>query len=197
MGLKNGRDGGNRVVFVSLMSIAIFCLSSIAMADTVSVNFNSKVIDGIEFYVQTDKAIYNLGENVEMLYKVTNFNDYSVNFGFGHMPEWNFWVEQNGINIWTKVQFPLAVAISYTIDPGESRVYPYIPPVIWNMKDNDGSLISSGIYEVIGGYDWNWINGSYDYSKISVPITIIPEPSSVMILSLGVLGLFFRRNKKQ
>lgn len=43
---------------------------------------NSIIKDSIEYYIQTDKSVYDLGENVEMLFKVTNLRDEEWTFGY-------------------------------------------------------------------------------------------------------------------
>ena len=45
-------------------------------------NSNSIIKDNIEYYVQTDKKEYKLGESVEMLYRVTNLRDKAITFKF-------------------------------------------------------------------------------------------------------------------
>jgi hypothetical protein len=199
MRLKNGRNGWDRIGLVSVTVIAILCLSAIAMADIVPVNSNSKIIDGIEYYVQTDKAVYTLGGNVEMFYKVTNLNEYSVTFNFINTPEWNFWAEKDGISIWKKISTFLDIGISYSLASGESQIYPFSPPYfsLWDMKDNNGNLINPGEYQIIGGLVSGFPNNTYEYSKVAVPITIVPEPSTILIFSMGILGIFLRKYKNQ
>jgi hypothetical protein len=55
-----------------------------------TVNSNSIIQDDIEYYIQTDKSVYNLGEDVEMLYRVTNLRSEDVEFYFPNSPAWNF-----------------------------------------------------------------------------------------------------------
>ncbi|MHC4501169.1 MAG: choice-of-anchor Q domain-containing protein, partial [Planctomycetota bacterium] len=133
------------------------------------VNSNSKVVDGIEYYIQTDKAVYILGENVKMLYRVTNQTDEDATFGFGGSPEWNFWVEKDAENIWTAVQAWWWFGSRFTLGPSEYKEYPYE----WNMRDNDENVVNLGVYDVIGGLD----GGSHlwDFTRVSVDIRIISD----------------------
>ena len=136
------------------------------------VNSNSKVVDGIEYYIQTDKAVYNLGENVEMLYRVTNLGDEEVTFGFPGSPEWNFWVERDGENIWTAVEGWWWIGSGFTLAPSEYKEYPYL----WDMRDHENNLlVNVGGYSVIGGLD-GAATEFYDFTRISVGIKIVPEP---------------------
>ncbi len=176
------------------VSVILLFFCSLAGAGVAPVNSNSKVIDGIEFYIQTDKAVYTLGENVEMLYKVTNLNNHNVNFEFGQSPEHNFWVEYGGLNIWQRYGLTrLPVIVWFTLEPGASKIYPLNPPYIWDMKDNSEILVTIGEYQVIGGFDAVGPNGSYEYSKVSVPITVVPEPATMLLLGLGWIFIKKRR----
>jgi len=138
------------------------------------VNSNSKVVDGIEYYIQTDKSLYRLGEHVEMLYRVTNLGDEDVTFSSLPLPEWNFWVEKDGEYIWRAVNVWWGTITEFTLSPGESREFPaHDHPRIWNMRDKENNLVNVGKYSVIGGlYEGS---GYYDHTKVSVPIRIIPN----------------------
>ena len=167
------------------------------MARATIVNPNSIIIDEIEYYVQTDKSVYDLGENVEMLYRVTNLRNEEVTFSSPRLPEWNFWVEKNGENIWRAINTWYTMATKFTLSPGESKEFPSInPPYIWDMRDNENNLVNLGGYSVIGGlYDGSEY---YNYTKIDVPIEIIPEPSTILFLAMGMVGVRARyRNKSR
>ena len=151
---------------------------------------NSIIQDDIEYYTQVDKAVYSLGEDVEMLYKVTNLTDQDVMFGFPHSPEWNFWVEKDGEHIWQAVEAWWTIPTSFILASGEYKEYPYI----WDMKDNNGILVNLGQYDVIGGFDAG-AAGNYEYSRVAVPITIVPEPCSLALFTTGLFVLM--RNRKR
>jgi hypothetical protein len=155
-------------------------------------NSNSIILDEIEYYIQTDKPVYSLGENVEMLYRVTNLRDESVTFGFPHFPVYQFWVEKDGEQIWSAPNSWLFSVTELTLLPGEFREFPddFSPPFIWRMRDNENNLVDLGTYNVIGGLY------GYDYTKIAVPINIVPEPSSFLLLALGVFWTRAKARKK-
>jgi hypothetical protein len=156
--------------------IAVAVVLSFAQ-EGAAVNSNSKVEDGIEYYVQTDKAVYVLGEEVEMLYKVTNLRDEEVMFGFPHTPVWNFWVEKEGNDVWTAVNRWWAKGLELTLESGESAEFPDVNyPYIWNMRDKEGDLVDVGEYEASGGLDA--MSPAYEETKVSVPIRIMCGPVS-------------------
>ena len=161
-----------------------------------TVNSNSKVLDEIEYYVQTDKFIYQLSDHVEMLYKITNLSEQSITFTLPQSPVWNFWAEKDSAQIWQGWWTGFSVVTHLTIATGESRMFPMSsenPPFKWNLKDNNGNVVGIDNYDIIGGLYSQ--SGNYDYTKISVPIVIIPEPTSLIFLSIGlpILRVFSRR----
>jgi hypothetical protein len=183
-------DGDMKTI---ILATGFAVLLGIAPIATATLNSNSIVQYGIEYYVQTDKSIYELGENVEMLYRVTNLRDEDVTFHFGGSPVWNFWVEKNGENIWTAVESWYGVLVDFTLSPGESKEFPDgNPPYIWDMRDSEDNLINVGEYDVIGGLDGGAPEPDYD-SMVSVPIIVVPEPSSLALL----LGCIFYLTRKR
>ena len=154
-------------------AVIVFSMAIIAYAAPDS---NSIVKDDIEYYMQTDKHTYHFGEDVEMLYRVTNLGEEDVTFNFTHIPEWNFWVEKNGETIFRAVNGWRAEISEFTLSFSESKEFPLInPSYLWNMEDYEGNLVNAGEYNVIGGLFDGYYN--YNHTKVSVPIEIIPPPA--------------------
>jgi hypothetical protein len=165
-------------------------MTSIAKAE----NSNFQIVNDIKFYIETDKAVYNLGENVEMTYKVTNLRDESVTFNFGHFPVFQFSIEKDNEQIWSVPTVWFEGSSQFTLLPGETREFPdlveFPPPLIWNMRNNEDELVGLGRYNIIG----ELYNGfEYDYTKTSVPINIVPEPTTIILLSFGLLPILRQR----
>ncbi len=55
-----------------LICAGIATLALAGSAKATLINSNTVVEDEIEYYVQTDKSVYDLGEDVEILYRITN-----------------------------------------------------------------------------------------------------------------------------
>ena len=86
----------------------LIVLCTAAISEATLVNSNSIVQDGIEYYIQTDKAVYDLGENVEILYRVTNLSDEAVMFVFAYQQQCFFeiWDDETRIWGWPKLVNP-------------------------------------------------------------------------------------------
>ncbi|GAF78502.1 unnamed protein product, partial [marine sediment metagenome] len=162
----------NRDGTVDFVDFAI--MSAHWLECTAPVNSNSIVKDGIEYYMQTDKFIYNLGEEVEMLYRVTNLRDEEVLIGCSRSPEFNLLVQKDEETIWMKVQGWYWFSPGITLSGGEYTDLSHG----WDMKDGDGNLVEPGVYNVVGvmyNEPWNYDNsGSPTVTEVAVPITIIP-----------------------
>jgi hypothetical protein len=178
---------------ISTIALAAHLLG-IAPISMATLNSNSIVQYGIEYYVQTDKSTYDLGENVEMLFRVTNLRDANVIIICSQSPWYNFYVQEDGETIWMKIH----------------GFYGYMPPVhlsigesvelshIWDMIDDNDNLVAPGIYDVVGvmyNGPWNYYNyGEYVPTEVAVPITVVPEPGSLALL-LG--SLFYLTRKRR
>lgn len=171
----------------------VLVLGTCQVARATPVDSNSIIQDGIEYYIQTDKFVYDLGENVEMLYRVTNLRQEDVTFSFPGTPEWNFWVEKDGENIWTAVEGWWLIGSGFTLAPSEYKEYPFE----WDMRDAEDNLVNIGEYDVIGGLDGGTSIHSkdYDFTRVSVPITIVPEPCSLALFTVGLSILMSRRKR--
>ena len=162
-------------------AVIVFSMAIIAYAAPDS---NSIVKDDIEYYMQTDKHTYHSGENVEMLYRVTNLGNEDVRFDFSDQVQYYFEVKDNtGEVIWfkPKVGFP---AFSYfVLQPNEYKEY----SENWDMLDNQGILIAADIYNVTGSLHPILLSQTDKdkYVPVSVPIEIIPPPATTYYVNPG------------
>ena len=159
-------------------------------------NPNSVVVDDIAYYMQTDKSVYNLGEDVEMLYRVTNLTENPVDIGMVLKCEYgwtHFSVTDNyDTDIWQHYRsIPPCDWEMFHLDPYESKQL----QIAWDMVSDNGTyyhdddyLVSPGSYTVTGQLE---LDGGYESVPVSVQIEIIPEPATILLFGLG--GLFLRK----
>ena len=148
-------------------------------------NSNSIVIDNIEYYIQTDKSTYNLGDDIKMLYRITNLSGNDVSIRCYHIPPINLLVRKNNLNIWSKYKSFLGTFTSINISDGDFIDNTFT----WDMYDYNDNLIEPGIYDIVGI--------TYNVPpeiEVAVPITVIPEPITLVLLTTG--SLVFIRKKR-
>jgi len=178
----------------AIMSVVVFLslaeCSSEAMATPV--NPNSVVVDNIAYYIQTDKAVYNLTENVEMLYRVTNLTENPVDIGEVLKGDcWaNFLItDQADVDIWQYVrEIPPCDWEMLHLEPYESKEL----QITWDMISDNGTFfdhdddypVGPGLYNITGELT---LSASYERVPVSVSIGIIPEPATIFLLAVGAI----------
>ena len=155
---------------------------------------NCVVKDGIEYCIETDKAVYRLGDDVELLYRVTNLRGEEVSFIFGNPLQYNFHItDVTGASVWkyylhsSECAF-CRMASSFSLQPSESIEF----NAIWNITNdndtvdpNDDYPVQAGNHNVIGmlwlglcgpGHsdEYGYCQGVEFYVPVSVQIEIIP-----------------------
>jgi hypothetical protein len=124
------------------------------LEDNTPVNSNCIVKDGVEYYMQADKSVYHLGENVAMLYRVTNLSDKVVRFCFRDQVQYYFEVTQNGDLIWLMPKVGLAAFSSFVLGSNDSNEY----TENWSMVNENGTPwlldddfpADAGTYDIVG-----------------------------------------------
>ena len=185
-----------RMKSVVCAGIVTLLLAGCAKANLV--NSNSIIEDNIEYYMQTDNAVYNLGEEVQMLYRVTNRGDEEVYFEFPTNKQYHFRVSLiDGTHIWQMDTDAADVVTYFTLQPDESKEF----NEIWGQVNDNGTRggtddypVELGNYQVIGEF---YIPITDHYVPVSVSIQIIPEPASLLLLGMGLLGLLFHSRKER
>ncbi|MCK4849720.1 MAG: PEP-CTERM sorting domain-containing protein [Phycisphaerae bacterium] len=162
----------------------------IAQANATPLNSNSTVKDGIEYYIQTDKGTYDLGEELNILFRLTNLTDQALDFGFAFGPrrrQCRFIVETEAEVIWDTNWLPVTGALtSFTLDPLETNEFTEL-----GDEPDQGKPTLPGHYEITGSL--NYSEGHERYVPVSVQIEIIPESATLALLLAGGLLLTRRR----
>jgi len=134
----------------------------------------------LEYVLQTDKPVYQLGEDVHVIQRLTNRASGDFTMEFMQEPGFDLWVLEDGNRIWSQSggwAFPVVWYL--TLGPGESVERQYT----WDMTDDEGNPVGPGQYDLVG---------VPQRSEARTQITIIPEPGTIALMLLG-LGLLTRR----
>jgi hypothetical protein len=176
--------------------VLVLGIAPIAIAD---IDSNSIINNGVQYYIQTDKSIYNLGENVDILYRVSNLTNENVTLGTvsgDPLAHYDFRVTQGDSQIWRYPYIsPTMVIESFILQPTETREF----QTSWNLMNDNGTrgftdddfFVDPGIYNVTGVV---YLFPSANRVPVSLSIDVIPEPATFFLLVLG--GLFLKRTRK-
>jgi hypothetical protein len=139
-------------------------------------NPNCIVKEGIEYCMQTDKVTYNLGEDVLMLYRVTNLRDENVAFVFLDQYQYFFEVTDNGAVIWFEPKVGEDMISYFVLEPNGYKEY----AEVWNMMNDNGTygtnddfLVNPGIYVITGSLHPIYLGLADQYVPVSVQIEIV------------------------
>ncbi|MCP4348720.1 MAG: hypothetical protein GY795_24845 [Desulfobacterales bacterium] len=114
--------------------------------------------DGIEYYIQTDRSVYSMTDNVKILYRVKNKTDDTRTFGTVSVCDTyktEFFIRKDSSDIWRSCWYiPPCGLTEFSLRPGEI----WELERDWNMKndnatydpDDDSSVTSGGTYTVTG-----------------------------------------------
>ena len=188
--------------------LSILFITASAKATLVDAN---AVKEGIEYYIRIDKDVYDLGEPIEMLHRLTNFRDETL-----YIDDISFYTYRleltrpEGDTIFAPYfgppfpPMPPGLPDIITLNPGECIEYRwYITSNTWGI---DGEWVEEP-FTTVGQYSiTSYYNGCYYSDSIHGdewwdewwPITlqpdaldfiIIPEPATILLLGLGVILL--------
>jgi hypothetical protein len=181
-----------------IVTILVVLLSgAVAQATIDFTNSHSRIEDEIQYTILTDKAIYQLGEEVHIQYHITNLSTTEEKvLGSTSYPPYHLWIENQDDERIASFGGHFPVVSTINLLPQETVIFPYPwnspEGTIWEMTDDNGEVIDLGIYGIFGGI--TVYSPIISYSVVSVPIQIIPEPASLVLLSIGLLRV---RKKKR
>ena len=180
----------------------IFCgviltLFSAVAAKGTLVDSNSIIRDGIEYYIQTDKSVYYLGENVEILYTITNLTDDEFRvLGIGSprlifvAPKESEWFE----SVWHWFEPAPPGPTGLVLQPSQSTKISEIWPQI-NMQGTpydpgDDTQVPQGMYRITARLDLT-------HTNVAVDVAVVPEPGSLSLFlaTLPILKYFNRKRR--
>jgi hypothetical protein len=167
------------------------------------VNSDSIIRDNIEYYMQTDKYLYNTGETVDMLYSATNLGPEDVTLGWvvaDPLAHCTFEVMQGDDKIWRYNYLPVVLGFEkFTLGPYQSRAF----QTTWNLMHNNGTPwqldddfpVSPGTYSAVG--ELNLVPfPKCNTVPVSVSIQVVPEPATIFLLAFPAFVLLRSRKPR-
>jgi len=164
----------------------------------------------VEFTIETDKEVYQVGELVGLTYHVYNAGDEDLHdpLGSDHVVGTAIWVFENAAGLSRDdllgeeqpiSTMPLYVHCWYhPLSPGKTSTSTcYLP-----LHDNLDNLIGPGEYTLLavdGPHPEVWWGATVGYANAYPNITIVPEPGTICLLAgiaaAGLLGKGRRRRQ--
>jgi len=188
-----------RVIIAIGLAGLVLGIAPPALAD---IDSNSIINNGIEYYIQTDKSVYELDEIVNIYYRVSNLTNDNITLGTvsgDPLAQYYFWVTQGVDSIWRYPYISGSMVIEqYILHPLETKEF----QTTWNLMNDNGTewwsgddfLVNPGIYNVFGEV---YLFPQDRRLPISVSINVVPEPASIMLFGCGLIGLNARRKPKK
>lgn len=110
----------------------------------------SRIIDGLLYFLRTDKAVYLPGEPVNITLEKTNRTDQTLTLRYPTTQRFDFMVRrevgQLAIWRWSRGQVFGQMTGTVALAPGESQVF----EVTWDQVDNRGQQVAPGTFIIQG-----------------------------------------------
>ena len=192
-----------RMKSVVCAGIAILALAGCARA-TLS-NSSSIVENGLEYYIELDNAVYNLGESIVILCRVTNVGDQSLDVSELGIYTLSFeLIRPEGDALFSPYYgppfppMPPGLPNIITLNPGEYMERRY--DITSRRWGTDGEWVEEpfttvGHYSISSKYEncGFGAEGPLRLEPDALDFAIIPEPSTLLLLGFGGLALLRRR----
>ena len=134
-----------------LPALASLVLASWGCTEKPRQNSDSVEENGIEYYLETDKSSYRLGESVSILYRITNKTDELKELGTVYNCEScirQLQITSNGEVIWKSCRVPPPCGHkTFRLNPHESWEH----TEVWNMINDNGTLEPDDDFSVVPG----------------------------------------------
>ena len=163
------------------------------------------VEEGIEYYIRMDKDAYHLGETIEMLHRLTNVGDQTLNVCDLDIYTLSLELTRPEGDIlfapaWITHPMPPGIPTVITLNPGEyAECRWYIMLCEWGIDEQvvEEPFAAVGHYYILSRYNNSWpeSEGPERLVPDALHFAIIPEPCSIAILGVGLASLLIRKKR--
>jgi hypothetical protein len=191
-----------KIAFAGIVGLVL-----VGCAQATFVDANA-VEDGLEYYIRIDKGVYDLGEPIEMLSRLTNVGDeifnvaefgiYSISFELTRPQGDTLFATYFGPPF---LPMPPGLPDIISLNPGE-----YIEtlwPITSDRWGTDGEWVEEpfstvGQYSISSKYlTFILIGGPSSLVSGPLDFELIPEPSTIFLLGLGSAFLYYFVRKEK
>jgi len=173
-----------------------FVLTAVGPAYGQAAHSDTFTQDGLRHYIETDKAVYGLGEPVTILHRLTNLRDSAVHFVSADCCWFEFSIYLAGTKKWGVPEY-CCQAITYeSLCPDESLV----DSAVWDQSGGglwgDGLPAVPGVYTAYAAVTAKGLTDlDPDPIAMEISIQVIPEPATGILLGLAA-GVCLRRPRR-
>jgi hypothetical protein len=142
--------------------------------------------DGLELSMSLQKNVFQIGEPVNITFKITNIGNQTINM-VHVLPEFDFTIynsSNDDLYTWTKFKLFPMIVWETSLDPGKG----YASSLVWlqtcnqTIQNSEGIPVSPGDYYIVGWF--------YRYSLETDPLQLsIGSPPLILTVSLVTIGL--------
>ncbi len=145
------------------------------------INQDPELVASVEFLLQSDKSTYISGEPVDLLFSITNHGPHPLSWYLS--PYHSLTAYQDDAPVWFLGGQFLVMGGTSLFQLGVGEVQEI--RATWDMTDDRGTAILPGNYEIHSGL-----------GGLILPITIVPEPSTLASFLLGAALLLARHLRR-
>jgi hypothetical protein len=191
-----------KLVFAGIIILGLVGCAKETRATYVDAN---AVEEGLEYYIRIDKSVYDLGETIKLLHRLTNVGNETLNVcELGIYTLSLELMRPQGDTLFSPYfgppfqPMPPGLPDIITLNPGE-----YIETQ-WHITSGrwgtDGEWVEEP-FSIVGQYSVKAKYNGYEPRPITLQpdpldFKIIPEPASIFLLGLGSAFLLFRQKGK-
>jgi len=167
------------------------------------------VEEGLEYYIRIDKGVYDLGENIELLHRLTNVGNETLNVSeFGIYTLSLELTRPQGDTLFSPYfgppfpPMPPGLPYIITLNPGEYIETQWlITSGRWGADREwvEEPFSTVGQYSITSKYDNSWLDphqGPLALEPDALDFVIIPEPASIFLFVLGLASLLVCKKER-
>jgi len=137
-------------------------------------------------WIETDATTYQLGQAVHIRQGITNKGNFDTGIAFTSEPAFDFYILSGDKRIDRSIGLRFWIYWSKTLSPGEVFSMEWT----WDQTDLNRNPLPPGTYDIVGTTS----GITTEYGPVT-RITIVPEPGTILLVTLGFAGVLRVRRR--